>query len=74
VVEVYAVHASTRIALNSGLSQTEVEALTAHGPVVGIDSDIVLIARMADDLAPSESTCWKQPLGAGVSITRGNLS
>jgi len=48
---VYAVHASTRIALNSGLSQTEVEALTADGPVAGIDPDIVLIARMADDIA-----------------------
>ena len=47
----YAVHASTRIALNSGLSQTEVEALTADGPVTGIDPDIVLIARMADDIA-----------------------
>jgi len=29
----YAVRASTRIALNSGLSKTEVEALTADGPV-----------------------------------------
>jgi hypothetical protein len=47
----YAVHASTRIALNSGLSTTEVEALTADGPVAGIDPDIVLIARMADDIA-----------------------
>jgi hypothetical protein len=47
----YAVHASARIALNSGLSQTEVEALTADGPVAGIDPDIVLIARMADDIA-----------------------
>jgi hypothetical protein len=45
------VHASTRIALNSELSQTEVEALTADGPVTGIDPDIVLIARMADDIA-----------------------
>ena len=48
---IYAVHASTRIALNSGLSTTEVEALTADGPVAGIDPDIVLIARMADDIA-----------------------
>jgi hypothetical protein len=48
---IYAVHASTRIALNSGLSQTEVEPLTADGPVAGIDPDIVLIARMADDVA-----------------------
>jgi alkylhydroperoxidase/carboxymuconolactone decarboxylase family protein YurZ len=48
---VYAVHASTRIALNSGLSEAEVEALTAGGPVAGIDPDIVLIARMADDIA-----------------------
>ena len=48
---IYAVHASTRIALNSGLSRTEVEALTAAGPVSGIDPDIVLIARMADDIA-----------------------
>src|ERR1035437_8318964 len=48
---IYAVHASTRIAINSGLSQTEVEALTADGPVAGIDPDIVLIARMADDIA-----------------------
>jgi hypothetical protein len=47
----YAVHAATRIALNSGLSKTEVEALTADGPVAGIDPDIVLIARMADDIA-----------------------
>jgi alkylhydroperoxidase family enzyme len=47
----YAVHASTRIALNSGLSKAEVEALTADGSVTGIDPDIVLIARMADDLA-----------------------
>jgi hypothetical protein len=28
-----------------------VEALTADGPVAGIDPDIVLIARMADDIA-----------------------
>ena len=48
---IYAVHASTRIALNSGLSRTEVKALTAAGPVSGIDPDIVLIARMADDIA-----------------------
>ena len=48
---IYALHASTRIALNSGLSKTEVEALTAEGPVAGIDPDIVLIARMADDIA-----------------------
>jgi hypothetical protein len=48
---IYAVHASTRIALNSGLSKAEVESLTADGPVAGIDSDIVLIARMADDIA-----------------------
>jgi hypothetical protein len=47
----YAVRASTRIALNSGLSKTEVEALTADGPVTGIDSAVVLIARMADDIA-----------------------
>jgi hypothetical protein len=47
----YAVHASTRIALNSGLSKTEVDALTAEGTVAGIDPDIVLIARMADDIA-----------------------
>jgi hypothetical protein len=48
---IYAVHASTRIALNSGLSKTEVEALTADAPVAGIDPDIVLIAGMADDIA-----------------------
>jgi len=48
---IYAVHASTRIALNSGLSKIEVEALTADSPVAGIDPDIVLIARMADDIA-----------------------
>ena len=47
----YAVHASTRIALNNGLSKTEVKALTADGPVAGIDPEIVLIARMADDIA-----------------------
>jgi hypothetical protein len=47
----YAVHASTRIALNSGLSTIEVKALTAEAPVTGIDPDIVLIARMADDIA-----------------------
>ena len=48
---IYAVQTSTRIALNSGLSKTEVEALTADGPVAGINPDIVLIARMADDIA-----------------------
>jgi len=48
---IYAVHASTRIALNSGLSKTEVDALTADGPVAGIDPNIVLIAQMADDIA-----------------------
>jgi hypothetical protein len=48
---IYAVHASTRVALNSGLSTTEVATLTADGPVAGIDPDIVLIARMADDVA-----------------------
>jgi hypothetical protein len=48
---IYAVHASTRVALNSGFSATEVATLTADGPVAGIDPDIVLIARMADDVA-----------------------
>jgi len=48
---IYALHASARIALNSGLSKTEMEALTADGTVTGIDPDIVLIARMADDIA-----------------------
>jgi hypothetical protein len=47
----YSVHASTRIALNIGLSTTEVEALAADGPIAGIDPDLVLIARMADDIA-----------------------
>ena len=47
----YAVHASTRIALHAGLSKTEVAALTAAGPVAGIHPDLVLIAGMADDLA-----------------------
>ena len=47
----YAVHASTRIALNSGLSKTDVKALTADGLVAGIDQEIILIARMADDIA-----------------------
>jgi hypothetical protein len=47
----YALHASTRIALNSGLSKTELDALTADGPVTGIDPDIVLIGGMADDIA-----------------------
>jgi len=51
----YAVHASTRIALNSGLSKTEVEALTADGPVAGINQEIVLIAGMADDIADRAS-------------------
>ena len=51
----YALHASTRIALNSGLSQTEVEALTADGPVTEIDPDIVLIARMADEMCIRDS-------------------
>jgi hypothetical protein len=48
---IYAVYASARIALNSGLSKAEVEALAAEGPVTGIDPDIVLIAQMADDIA-----------------------
>jgi hypothetical protein len=47
----HAVHASTRIALNSGLSQSEIEALTADDQVTGVDRVIVLIARMADDIA-----------------------
>jgi hypothetical protein len=47
----YAVHASTRIALNSGLSKAEVASLTADSPIAGIDPDLVLIARMADDIA-----------------------
>ena len=47
----YAMHASTRISLNSGLSKNEVDALAADGPVSGIDPNIVLIARMADDIA-----------------------
>lgn len=47
----YAVHASTRIALKSGLSQSEIEALTADDQVTGVDRVIVLIARMADDIA-----------------------
>ena len=62
---IYAVHASTRIALNSGLSRTEVEALTAAGPVSGIDPDIVLIARMADDIA-DRATLGEDLLGASI--------
>jgi len=62
---IYAVHASTRIALNSGLSKTEVEALTADGPVAGIDPDIVLIARMADDLA-DRATLGEDLLDASI--------
>jgi hypothetical protein len=50
----YAVHASIRIALNSGLSQTEVEALTADGPVTGIDPEIVLIPFPA--VIPSQAS------------------
>jgi hypothetical protein len=61
----YAVHASTRIALNSGLSTTEVEALTADRPVAGIDPDIVLIARMADDIADL-ATLGEDLLGAAI--------
>lgn len=48
---VYAVRASIRIALNNGLSKIELQALTADSPVAGIDPEIVLIARMADDIA-----------------------
>jgi hypothetical protein len=61
----YAVHASTRIALNSGLSRTEVEALTADGPVAGIDPDIVLISRMADDIA-DRATLGEELLEAAI--------
>jgi hypothetical protein len=67
----YAVHASIRIALNSGLSQTEVEALTADGPVTGIDPEIVLIARMADEIA-DYATLGEDLLEAGT-IVRTNL-
>jgi len=62
---VYAVHASTRIALNSGLSKSEVEALTADGPVAGIDPVIVLIARMADDIA-DRANLGEDLLGAAI--------
>jgi hypothetical protein len=48
---IYAVHASAHIGLNSGLSKIELEGLTADSPVAGIHPDIVLIARMADDIA-----------------------
>ena len=47
----YAVHAATRIALNSALSKAEIEVLTSAVTVVGVDADLVLIAGMADDLA-----------------------
>ena len=62
---IYAVHASTRIALTCGLSQTEVEALTNDCPVTGIDSEIVLIARMADDIA-ERATLAEGLLGAAI--------
>ena len=62
---IYALHASTRIALNSGLSKTEVEALTADSPVAGIDPDIVLIARMADDIA-DRATLGEDLLDASI--------
>jgi len=59
------VHASTRIALHSGLSKAEVKALTADGPVGGIDPEIVLIARMADDIA-DRATLAVDSLGAAI--------
>jgi hypothetical protein len=62
---IYAVHASTRIALNSGLSRTEVETLTADGPVAGLDPDIALIARMADEMA-DRATLGEHLLGAAI--------
>jgi hypothetical protein len=61
----YAVRASSRIALNNGLSQSEVEALNADGPVAGIDPDIVLIARMADDIA-DRATLGENSLKAAI--------
>jgi len=61
----YAVHASKRIALNRGLSKIEVEALTADGPIAGIDPDIVLIARMADDIA-DRATLGEELLEAAI--------
>jgi hypothetical protein len=66
-----AVHASTRIALNSGLSKNEVEALTADGPVAGIDPDIVLIARMADDIA-DRATLGEDLLEAAIARWGGD--
>ena len=63
---IYAVHSSTRIALNSGLSKNEVEALTADGLVAGIDPDIVLIARMADDIA-DRATLGEDLLEAAIA-------
>jgi hypothetical protein len=61
----YALRASAAIALNSGLSQAEVEALISAGPVVGIDPDIVLIAQMADDIA-DRATLTDELLGAAL--------
>jgi alkylhydroperoxidase family enzyme len=61
----YAVHSSTRIALNSGLSESEVDALKADGQVAGVDQVIVLIARMADDIA-DRATLGEHLLGAAI--------
>jgi len=66
----YALHASTQIALNSGLSKIEVEALTADVPVAGIDPEIVMRSRIAQ---PSETTFWKRPSSAGVDTTRKRI-
>jgi alkylhydroperoxidase family enzyme len=68
---IYAVHSSTRIALNSGLSKNEVEALTTDGPVAGIDPDIVLIARMADDIA-DRATLGEDLLEAAIARWGGD--
>ena len=67
----YALHASTRIALYSGLSHAEVEALTAEDPVAGIDPDIVLIARMADDIA-DRATLGEDLLEAAIECWGGD--
>ena len=61
----YAIHASTRIAIRCGLSKSEVAALLVESSVGGIDPDLVLISRMAGDIA-ERATLREDVLEAAV--------
>jgi alkylhydroperoxidase family enzyme len=49
----YEWQANVPMSLNNGLTQVEIDAAAADGPVVGIGSDYVLVCRATDEMSKS---------------------